>query len=312
MGYKLAGYDMVGCCEIDPRVNAVYQKNLHPKYNFVMDVRDLTSQELPEEMFNLDILDGSPPCSVFSIAGNREEGWGTEKAFHEGQKMQRLDDLFFAFISVAEKLKPKVVVAENVKGLLIGNAKGYVHEIFKAFDSAGYDVQLFLLDAQYMGVPQRRERSVFIARRKDLAFPKIKMDFHEKQILFGEVRSKNGVPIRAGLMSELVKKRKRGDTSFANISMRERGKLSGFTDIICDDESVCATLTGAGIIVRFYDGKKFSDHDLKSVQTFPQDYDFGGQGVQGAQQAKYICGMSVPPVMMAQIARQIYLQWLKG
>lgn len=307
MGYKLAGYDMIGCCEIDPRVNAVYKKNLHPKYNFVMDVRDLAKQELPEEMFNLDILDGSPPCSVFSTAGKREEGWGTEKAFREGQKMQRLDDLFFTFISVAEKLKPKVVVAENVKGLLIGNAKGYVHEIFKAFDSAGYDVQLFLLDAQYMGVPQRRERSVFIAKRKDLAFPKIKMDFYEKPILFGEVRSEHGVP-SSGMYSEIIKLREHGDKDMSDINKRVRGKDVGWTNAINADDRIAATLIASerNRMFRFCDGFLLSNEDCVNIQTFPQDYDFGDQ------QAQYICGMSVPPVMMAQIARQIYLQWLKG
>ena len=64
-----------------------------------------------------------------------------------------------------KKLKPKVVVAENVKGLIQGNARGYVKEIFKAFQNAGYSAQLFLLNASRMGVPQNRERTVFIANR---------------------------------------------------------------------------------------------------------------------------------------------------
>lgn len=70
-----------------------------------------------------------------------------------------------------------------------GNAKGYVNEIIKAFKSAGYSVQIFLLDAQTMGVPQRRKRVFFIARRNDLNLPKLVLDFREKPIHFGEVRS---------------------------------------------------------------------------------------------------------------------------
>ncbi len=123
-----------------------------------MDVRELVNQDLPEELYNLDVLDGSPPCSTFSMAGSREKGWGVEKQFREGQKRQRLDDLFFHFINIAKELQPKVVVAENVKGLVGGNAKGYVNEILKAYDEAGYKVQIFLLNAATMGVPQRRER----------------------------------------------------------------------------------------------------------------------------------------------------------
>ena len=74
----------------------------------------------------MDILDGSPPCSTFSIAGNREKDWGKEKKFREGQSAQVLDTLFFDFIALARVLQPKVVVAENVKGLLMGSAIDYI------------------------------------------------------------------------------------------------------------------------------------------------------------------------------------------
>lgn len=86
---------------------------------------------LPAELYNLDILDGSPPCSTFSMAGQREENWGKNKKFREGQTSQVLDDLFFEFIDLAKILKPKIVIAENVKGLVMGNAKGYVNMIVK-------------------------------------------------------------------------------------------------------------------------------------------------------------------------------------
>lgn len=82
----------------------------------------LPDEKIPEELFYLDVLDGSPPCSVFSTAGSREEGWNTEKVFREGQAKQRLDDLFLYFIAIAKRLQPKVVIAENVKGIIIGNA----------------------------------------------------------------------------------------------------------------------------------------------------------------------------------------------
>ena len=81
MGYKRAGFEVIGNCEIDPAMNKVYVANNKPKYNYNMDVRDFLKQELPEELYNIDILDGSPPCSSFSLAGLREETWGKEKAF---------------------------------------------------------------------------------------------------------------------------------------------------------------------------------------------------------------------------------------
>ena len=125
MGYKLAGYTVLGNCEIDPEMMKLYRRNHHPKYPYLMDIRDFNQlQVYPEELKYLDILDGSPPCSVFSTAGDREKAWGKEKIFREGQKKQRLDDLFLHFIRTAEILKPKAVIAENVSGLLKGNAGG--------------------------------------------------------------------------------------------------------------------------------------------------------------------------------------------
>lgn len=80
MGYKLAGFDVIGCNEIDPRVNNVYVTNHNPQINIQSDIRDiLGGGRIPEELYRLDILDGSPPCSTFSMSGNREKDWGKRK-----------------------------------------------------------------------------------------------------------------------------------------------------------------------------------------------------------------------------------------
>lgn len=203
-GYKLAGFDVIGCNEIDPKMMNAYIENHKPKYSFLESIQTFKLRDdLPEELFNLDILDGSPPCSSFSMAGNRDKDWGKEKKFREGQAHQILDNLFFDFIDLAKKLQPKIVIAENVKGLLLGNAKEYVRRIYREFDLAGYHVQHFLLDASKMGVPQRRERVFFICLRKDLAkpflyqkdmfteVPKLELDFNEPEIIFEKIYQKN-------------------------------------------------------------------------------------------------------------------------
>lgn len=304
MGYKLAGYTVLGNCEIDPKMAAVYKANHHPRFSFEMDIREFNQRDdYPEELMDLDILDGSPPCSVFSLAGEREHGWNREKVFREGQKKQRLDDLFFSFIETAEILKPKVVVAENVEGLVIGNAKGYVNEILKGFDAAGYKMQIFLLDARYMGVPQKRRRVFFIGHRKDLDYGKLEIKFKEQPILFKEVRSPEGIELADGKTKDLIRRRKKGDKDVSDINKRESGKQSGFTQPMIDDDDVAPTLTAGGTQIRFFDGKRVTKHDVVSVSTFPQDYNFLNQPPQ------YICGMSVPPVMMAQVASKIWEQW---
>lgn len=306
MGYKLAGYDVLGNCELDPKIAAVYKANLHPKYCFVMDVREfltLPDEKIPDELFNLDILDGSPPCSTFSTAGLREKAWNKEKQFAEGQKMQRLDDLFFVFIGIAKRLKPKIVIAENVSGLIKGNAKGYVNEIIKGFADAGYDTQIFLLDASKMGVPQKRQRVFFIARRKDLGLPKLSLSFNEPPILFGEARSEKGRAFKqAGKYAWLLSKRKKGDGALADIAQRLGEKPSGFNHRIVEDDCIADTLTASGCHFRYSDGFYFSFEDMKNVSSFPQDYDFCGKAPQ------FICGMSVPPVMMANLATEVARQ----
>lgn len=306
MGYKRAGFEVLGNVEIDPRMNEIYCKNLKPKYNFCMDARDFNKQEdLPDELFHLDILDGSPPCTTFSMAGQREKTWGKEKRFAEGQKLQTLDDLFFVWLDTVERLKPKIAIAENVAGLVKGNAKGYVNAIIKRFHEIGYDVQIFLLNAAFMDVPQSRERVFFIANNQ--GYPKLKLNFHGEPIPFGNVRTEHGRPL--GKDAQLTKERlshiRPTDKRIADIMLRIAGKESCFNCKIFQDNAIAQTLPAHGCFYRGYDKEYISNGDIANISSFPQDYDFVTADVQ------FVCGMSVPPNMMANIASEVYRQWLK-
>ena len=294
MGYKLAGFDVLGCNEIDPKMIEAYKANHNPKYAYLEPIQTFKLRtDLPDELYNLDILDGSPPCSSFSMAGNREKDWGKEKKFREGQAEQILDNLFFDFIDLAKKLQPKVVIAENVKGLLLGNAKQYVRQIYREFDLAGYYCQHWLLDASTMGVPQKRERIFFIAMRKDLAepflynadmftiVPKLELNFKEPKI-----------PIKH--FAKGVAKKETQNYS-----------ESRFGDVMLDLNKPSNTI--ATDINRYWlDENTLIDKDTVSlIGSYPLDYnhlDFNNP--------QYLIGMSVPPVMTAQIAKQVYEQWL--
>lgn len=318
MGYKLAGFDVIGCNEIDPKMNACYVANHNPKFNYLEPIQTFKDrQDLPSELYNLDILDGSPPCSSFSMAGNREKDWGKEKVFREGQSMQILDTLFFDFIYLAKKLQPKIVIAENVKGLLMGEAKAYVIEIYKQFEDAGYMVQHFLLDASKMGVPQKRERVFFIALRKDLCSqflvqkdmftyaPDLTLSFKEKEIKFGEVADYKGKPI-----SEYALKaweyREQGDNSIADSKQRAGMKVSDMNTFYVYEDKVCHTLTSKGDSgsLLFLKPIRLSKSEFCNIGSYPQDYNFVNS-LWG-----YMIGMSVPPIMTAQIASQVYDQWI--
>lgn len=306
MGYKRAGFEVIGNVEIDPKINKMYCKNHHPKYNFNMDLRKFNElEELPDELIGIDILDGSPPCTTFSMAGQRDKSWGKKKKFREGQAEQTLDDLFFVFLDTVAKLQPKIVIAENVVGLVTGKAKGYVNQIITKFKELGYDVQIFNLNSAFMDVPQARHRVFFIANNQK--YPKLKLNFNYDPIPFGEVRSENGIAITEdALFNKMMQEAKPTDRKIGNIAERMTGdKSKYYTAMILQDNLVAPTITSGGSVIRFFDKKRCSDEDFTNIQSFPQDYDYCGNNVQ------YVTGMSVPPNMMANIAQEVYDQWLK-
>jgi DNA (cytosine-5)-methyltransferase 1 len=239
------------------------------------------------------------------MAGNREKDWGKTKVFREGQAEQRLDDLFFDYIRLAKKLQPKVVIAENVKGLIQGNAKAYVHRIKKEFEAAGYKVQLFLLNAASMGVPQKRERVFFICQRNDLNFTKLNLQFNEEAIPFGNLFE--NIEYNDLTKNELYLWNNKiyGDGDFGVINVRLGNKQNSFTTKLLYKEKVCNTVTGGDNNILFDIPRKTTKNEVCQIGTYPLDYNFK------KIEPKYLIGMSVPPVMTAQIATEIYNQWLK-
>lgn len=310
MGYKMSGFNVIGCNEIDPEMIQIYKKNHKPKYAFLESIETFKLRDdLPKELYDLDILDGSPPCSSFSMAGSREKAWGKKKKFREGQAEQVLDDLFFHYIELAKKLQPKVVVAENVKGMLQGNAKGYVKQIIGLFNVAGYDVQLFLLNGATMGLPQKRERVFFVCSRKDLEFPKLKLFFNEPSVsvktAFNSIKDINykGKDCSKSSMVKYYNKCNPGE-SFSK--HHPKGSLFGQTKLPINKP--CGTLTSKKDQMWHYESPRLlSKPECCVLSSFPIDYTYKTDDL-----AKYQVGMSVPPLMMHKISEQIYKQWFKS
>lgn len=303
MGYKLAGFDVIGCVEIDQKMFELYQKHFDPKYPFnipIQEFNDLPKKDLPAELFDLDILDGSPPCSSFSMAGNREKDWGKKKMFKEGQARQVLDDLFFHFISTAKRLQPKMVVAENVKGLINGNARGYVKDILAGFDRAGYDTQIFLLNAALMGVPQARQRVFFIGRRKDLGLKPVNLDFNEPMISVKKAIEGAGGQ-RKPLTEAFAKWWRRTPPGKAFSYAHPKKSFFNSHKLHPDRPSNTVTATAASMLSHWAEPFHISPAEIVRLQTFPDDYDFMDVG------AQYTCGMSVPPFMIQRIASRLLI-----
>lgn len=171
-GHRLAGYRMLLANEFIPAAADTYAANAAP-YTTVdrSDIRELTAENVLNtiglDTGELHLMDGSPPCSAFSTAGKRDEGWGQAKSYSDGAT-QVVDDLFFEFARLVEGVQPKAFIAENVTGLVKGTARGYFKRIHAALENAGYQVSGFVGDGHRLGVPQERQRLFLIGARNDL------------------------------------------------------------------------------------------------------------------------------------------------
>jgi DNA (cytosine-5)-methyltransferase 1 len=314
MGYKLAGCTIVAANDIDPEMAWHYKHNLNPPLYYLCPIRDLLTADLPPELFALDILDGSPPCSTFSMAGSREDSWGKDKHFREGQAKQVLSDLFFDFLDLAERLRPKVVIAENVKGMIIGNAKGYTKLVMERLRAIGYRPQLFLVNAADCGVPQKRERVFFCAVRDDIAAPPLKLAPKSRWISAGEATA----DVQALTPEEVADTRptpgdlkwwpltKPGE-SYADAKMRVEGKNGLWNNVKLNAcAPACTMSTQPHVITHWSECRTLTFRERKRLGSFPDDYHAKTDKI-----GKYMIGMSVPPRMTEQVARAVVSQWLQ-
>jgi len=306
LGYKLAGYNVLGGVEIDSKMMNLYKKNIKSQFTYLMGVEDfnkISNKNLPQELFNLDILDGSPPCSSFSISGKREETWGIKKKFNEGQVAQYLDDLFFKFIDTVRKLQPKIVIAENVEGLLQGKAQGFVKLILKRFKQEGYDCQLFLINAVDCNVPQTRKRVFFVANNQ--RFKPLTLKLNQKAVTLDKALK--------GISSKDARLIKKDSQVYSLWSQASPGywfnkyhiKGNYYNSIKLSPYRYSPTIVASagGQYCHWDSPRLLSKHEMCVIQSFPLDYDFKDVSFQ------YVLGMSVPPFMIRSLSEIIYKQW---
>ena len=314
MGYKRAGCTVIAANDIDPEMAWHYKRNVPPKHYFLCPIRDLLTAELPDELFSLDILDGSPPCSTFSMAGSREKSWSKDKHFREGQAKQVLSDLFFDYLDLVERLKPKVAIAENVKGMILGNAKGYTKLVMARFREIGYRPQLFLINAADCGVPQRRERVFFCALRNDIEAPPLTLAPKHRWVSAGEATSDlqklTDAEIRSESLNLATDKTwwpltKIGETySDAVIKCGLKSKL--WNHVKLHPKKPSSSLCASDMFKHWAERRRLTFREWKRLGSFPDDYQAKSDKI-----GKYMIGMSVPPKMTEAVARAVIDQWLQ-
>jgi DNA (cytosine-5)-methyltransferase 1 len=324
-GYRLAGAKILGINEFIPAAQEVYSKNYPDTPIFKQDIRELTGEIILEKLnlnkFELDILDGSPPCSSFSMAGIREKGWGREKKYSDSS--QRTDDLFFEYARILKDIQPKVFVCENVKGITMGAAADMLGSeqfnlfgeeqdtIYHTLVNCGYNVRYKVLNAKDYGVPQSRERTIFIGVRNDI----------DKQITF---------PINKDLSCFVTAKDATEDIVNTDSEIKEsthsEGKVKEYVKMLKEGEcgnkyapsgyhglvrikrnlpspTICARQGNKGAcLIHWEEDRELTISELKRLSSFPDDYYLGEKYTQKTERI----GRAVPPLMMKAIAEHIY------
>ena len=146
----------IGYSEIDKYAIQIYQKHFPDHYNYG-DITKINETELP----NFDLLCGGFPCQSFSIAGKR------------GGFADTRGTLFFDIARIIKHKQPRLLLLENVKGLLSHDSGKTFRVIISTLDELGYDVQWQVLNSKNFGVPQNRERVFIIGHLRGSRRPQV-------------------------------------------------------------------------------------------------------------------------------------------
>lgn len=159
LGMEMAGHTCVGHCEIDKFADRSYRA-MHNVKESEWYADDITRVE-PEELPEADCYCFGFPCQAFSIAGKRrgfEDTRGT---------------LFFEVMRLARERKPRLLFAENVRGLLSHEGGQTFGVIVSTMDELGYDVEWQVLNSKHFGVPQNRQRVFIVGHLRETGGRKV-------------------------------------------------------------------------------------------------------------------------------------------
>ena len=267
-----------------------YRKNIcpdAPQTVYCGDVRELDIKSLGE----IDAFCYGFPCNSFSNVGK-----------HQGLENEKFGQLYWYGIEVLKTYKPKGFVAENVSGIRSAGS-GDFDIILNDMREAGYRLNVNLYKAEQYGVPQTRHRVFFIATRNDFDLEGLDMSFNYEPIRYGEIKSGNGFPINTNTETyRILQMAKPCDLRMSDVYVRIGEKERAFACKIAWEENVLQTFIANMEYVRGTDKQWLSVEDIIHGQTFPEDYEFDQRT---HRSVGYICGMSVPPIMMKRVVTRL-------
>jgi DNA (cytosine-5)-methyltransferase 1 len=302
-GYRAAGGKVILANEFIPLAADTYSANWPDTAVLRGDIRNLNPLEVLEILnlkpCELDVLDGSPPCCAFSAIGKKEKGWGKLRKYSDG-KIENAEGLFFEYTRFLEEMKPKVFIAENVKGLISGACKGYFNIILRGLKKAGYYVEARLLDAAYLGVPQKRKRVIFVGIRNDLMKGGYAGNLHPKPVNKFITLKEAFEGLNYDLnMTEKMKEDMKKYKIYPELLKLKPLEKSGKYFTLCKDSpdhpsyTLLANIHGGLATHYHWDNRPFTIEELKRIQSLPDDYILSGAY---RQQAERI-GRMVPPLV---------------
>lgn len=161
LGLEYAGFDSLGNIEIDKHACQTLRKN-RPDWNVIQeDIEKVTENGIENYIDaplvgELDLLSGGYPCQAFSYAGKK------------GGLQDARGTMFFHYAKILDELKPKMFLAENVRGLVNHDGGNTLKTMLDVFSDIGYKVKWKVLRALDYDVAQKRERIVIVGIRNDL------------------------------------------------------------------------------------------------------------------------------------------------
>ena len=156
LGYRMAGFRELLAVDFDRNSVETFRQNFPEVPVWMADIKEITAERIMKSCGivekELDVLDGSPPCQGFSLAGKRKVS-------------DKRNDLFLEFVRILKGIKPKVFVMENVTGLVYGKMRGMFKEIIRTLKDTDYNVKCKMLKAKYYGVPQSKGYFLLVLER---------------------------------------------------------------------------------------------------------------------------------------------------
>ena len=315
-GYRMAVGKVLAINEFIEEAQKTYAANYPKTYIFKQDVRKLTGNDILNQIGKgkkeLDILDGSPPCSAFSSAGSGSKGWGKDKKYSDSSQ-SNVEDLFFEYIRILRDIEPKIFIAENVSGLAKGDCKGYLNHILRELKASCYHVECKQLDAKWLGVPQSRNRLIFVGVRNDLMKSEYKGLLHPKPL-------KSIVTLEQAFNGLAFTNQDRIETDISKYAiykelvkinpLEQSKKYFSLTKESKKHYSNCITAkTGCLSAAKpmHWDNRAFTVNEVKRIMSVPDDYILTGTYQQKVERL----GRMVAPFMMRAVAENIYKLVLK-